>query len=209
MSGNTYDAKHLDQFLNSSFGDNSPKRTKRSPEDLSNSNSKLVLETVNRHKSVMSKLPVYLTDPSTIKPSISFRSIERNQVKFTQFVDLQDGPSSLLKRDKIPTLYGRHSQNSHYEDERKKHLSSVEQSIDALRAIQTILYQKADNKSALKSPLELRKQFLLAKENLKLYSNFKEAQRQLVKRDRLVKSNWKHGILGVQDADAPNPGIFY
>ena len=135
LTGNTYDAKHLDQFLNSSFGDNSPKRTKRKTEDLLNSNSKQALETVNRHKSVMARLPSYLTDPSAIKPSISFRTIERNKVKFTQFVDLQDGPSSLLKRDSIPTLYGRHSQNSHYEVERIKHLSSVKQSVDALKSI--------------------------------------------------------------------------
>ncbi len=77
-----------------------------------------------------------------------------------------------------------------------------------MKAIQTILYQKADNQ-ALKSPLELREQFLEAKEQLKLYKNFKETHRHLVKRDRLVKSNWKHGILGVEDADAPSPGIFY
>lgn len=147
LSGNTYDAKHLDQFLNSSFGDNSPNRTKRKTETLNQTNSKQALETVNRHKSVMARLPSYLTDPSVIKPSISFRTIERNQVKFTSFVDLQDGPSILLKRDSIPTLYGRHSQNSHYEDERKKHLNSVKQSMDALKAIQTILYQKPENQS--------------------------------------------------------------
>ena len=48
-----------------------------------------------------------------------------------------------------------------------------------------------------------------AKEQLKLYKDFKETHRNLVKRDRLVKSNWKHGILGVEDAEAPEPGIFY
>ncbi len=119
-------------------------RTKRSPEGFSNKSSKQVMETVSRHKSVMARLPSYLTDPTAIKPSICFRSIERNQVKFTHFVDLQDGPSSLVKRDNIPILYGRHSQNSHYEDERKTHFSNARKSIDALKAIQTILYKKTD-----------------------------------------------------------------
>ena len=48
-----------------------------------------------------------------------------------------------------------------------------------------------------------------SKEQLKMYKNFKETHRQLVRRDRLVKSNWKHGILGVEDAEASKPGIFY
>ena len=29
------------------------------------------------------------------------------------------------------------------------------------------------------------------------------------KRDRLIKGNWKHGIVGLEDADSKEPSVFY
>ena len=63
-------------------------------------------------------LPSYLVNSSAIKPSNSFLSPERDNVKFTAFVDLMDGPSSLQKRSNIPTLYEKDQASSIYEAER-------------------------------------------------------------------------------------------
>ena len=29
------------------------------------------------------------------------------------------------------------------------------------------------------------------------------------KRDRLIKANWRHGIVGLEDADSQNPSVFF
>jgi hypothetical protein len=96
LRGNTYDAKHLDSFLNSTYGLKSfnanrvdiARRKNGSPLEQ-------IEEKVKRHHSVLSKLPNYLVDTQSIKPSVNFLSPGRDSIKFTQFVDLYDGPSSL------------------------------------------------------------------------------------------------------------------
>lgn len=29
------------------------------------------------------------------------------------------------------------------------------------------------------------------------------------RRDRLIKSNWRHGIVGLEDADSEKPSVFF
>ena len=56
-------------------------------------------------KSSGSKMPNYLLSTQSIKPTYSFIGLGRDEQKLNHYVDLQDGPSSLQKRDGIPTLY--------------------------------------------------------------------------------------------------------
>ena len=46
----------------------------------------------------------YTRNSNAIKPSVSFMNLSRDQAKVKHFVDLQDGPSSLQKRDQVATL---------------------------------------------------------------------------------------------------------
>ena len=46
----------------------------------------------------------YTRNSNAIKPSVSFMNLSRDQAKLKHFVDLQDGPSSLQKRDQVATL---------------------------------------------------------------------------------------------------------
>ena len=104
LRGNTYDARHLDRFLDSEFGERSlsPYRAQ----------AKSTLETdavqaTNYKTLVAEKMPEYITKADAIKPTISFLNLPRDRQIFNHYVDLQGGPSSLQKRTSIPTLYER------------------------------------------------------------------------------------------------------
>lgn len=48
-----------------------------------------------QHRTAHSRLPNYLVSSQSIKPSVSFMNLSRDQTKINHFVDLHDGPSSL------------------------------------------------------------------------------------------------------------------
>ena len=74
LRGSTYDAKHLDRFLSSEFGDRSvnPERTTRveGADDLEAS--------VARNRSLHQHLPSYLINSQAIKPTTSFLNQARD-----------------------------------------------------------------------------------------------------------------------------------
>jgi len=41
------------------------------------------------------------------------------------------------------------------------------------------------------------------------YKEFKKQQQFLGKRERVLKSGWRHGIVGIDDADSPKTQTFY
>jgi len=47
------------------------------------------------------------------------------------------------------------------------------------------------------------------RDKLKEYKAFKTEHMFLSKRDRLMKTAWKHGITGVDDADSKTTQCFY
>ena len=72
-----------------------------------------------QHRTAHSQVPSYVKNSQAIKPSVSFMNLSRDQTKVKHFVDLQDGPSSLQKRDGVPTMKERASgAPSLYENER-------------------------------------------------------------------------------------------
>lgn len=42
-----------------------------------------------------------------------------------------------------------------------------------------------------------------------MYNTQKNEHKFFGKRDRIFKAGWRHGIVGVDDADSPNTSIFY
>ena len=88
LRGSTYDAKHLDRFLGSDFGEKSIFQNSMNKSAISNKKGK-------------SHITSYMSNSSQIKPSISFMSMKREDQKQANYVDLYDGPSSLQKRDGI------------------------------------------------------------------------------------------------------------
>lgn len=62
--------------------------------------------------------PSYAKNSASIKPSVSFMNLSREQTKINHFVDLQDGPSSLQKREGVATLREKSAAPLVYENER-------------------------------------------------------------------------------------------
>jgi hypothetical protein len=48
-----------------------------------------------QHRTAHSRLPNFMVSTQAIKPSVSFRSLGRDQARTDHFVDLEDGPSPL------------------------------------------------------------------------------------------------------------------
>lgn len=103
LRGSTYDAKHLDKFLNSDYGNQSyyPERVNRTIDETD------LEASVQRNRSLHQHLPSYLVNSAAIKPSTSFLNLERDQIVFNAYVDLQDGPSGVQKRLNVPTMMER------------------------------------------------------------------------------------------------------
>ena len=70
---------------------------------------------------MVSNAPVFTKNSSAIKPSVSFMSLGRAQMKVKHYVDLHDGPSSLQKRVGIATIQESSTSPLPFESERKQH----------------------------------------------------------------------------------------
>lgn len=61
----------------------------------------------------------------------------------------------------------------------------------------------------LRQPAEARKEIALLHEQLREYKQFKTQHMFLGKRDRLMRTGWRHGILGIDDSDSKTTQCFY
>jgi hypothetical protein len=60
---------------------------------------------------------------SIVRPSIAFVSMDREHPTQTTYVDVYDGPSSLQKRDRVPTMKDKmENKPLHFETERDCHM---------------------------------------------------------------------------------------
>ena len=146
LRGNTYDAKHLDQFLGSGYGEKSFNPERQDSFSKSQTLAHYDNQTsdfeasVAKNRSVYSHLPSYLINSQAIKPSVSFLNLTRDKMVFNQYVDLQDGPSGIQKRPNIPTSFERSNSNSIFESERVNHLQSSPDKIGLLNSARSKLY---------------------------------------------------------------------
>ena len=92
-------------------------------------------------------------------------NLSREQSKLQHFVDLQDGPSSLQKRDGVPTLKEKCVTPLIYENERNQHLKSTTANMNTLKQIRTALFNDDPNQphsavtsQTLRTPKEARKE---------------------------------------------------
>lgn len=64
-------------------------------------------------------------------------------------------------------------------------------------------------KTLLASPGAKRNEVRMAKEKLEEYAQFKEKHKFLGRRERMIKTGWRHGVTGLDNADSENTSIFY
>lgn len=84
LRGATYDAKHLDKFLGSEYGDRSFNLDRS--KGLHNEND--LDASVARNRSYIAHLPDYLVNSQSIKPSVSFLNLNREKMVFNHYIDL-------------------------------------------------------------------------------------------------------------------------
>ena len=63
--------------------------------------------------------------------------------------------------------------------------------------------------SALITPKSRRQEILDIKNKLADYAQFKNEHKEIVRRDRIFKTAWRHGILGIDNADSAQSSVFY
>ncbi len=68
-----------------------------------------------------------------VKPSVSFTTLGRDQIKMNHFVDLDNGPNPIQARENVKTLRETRKGSLFYDQERYKHSSTQEQSVQALK----------------------------------------------------------------------------
>jgi hypothetical protein len=87
----------------------------------------LTMKDVSIIKKNLSRSPA-----STVRPSVAFQSMSRDQKTQKIYVDQYDGPSSLLIRDGIPNLIEK-TDKTIYEQERQEHLDKMQQTQQQLQ----------------------------------------------------------------------------
>ena len=132
LRGNTYDAFHLDKFLNSGYGEKSlnhntianykQQQSKLMEPSIASSTLSQDYSTRLNQSSVVAKSPQNSTTGSAgaikVKPSVSFMTLSREQIKMNHFVDLDDGPIPVQAREKGHTLREARKESFFYDTER-------------------------------------------------------------------------------------------
>lgn len=145
LRGHTYDATHLDKFLQSGFGE----RSIQVGETVSGvSPMNTLTARAGPGGGGGSSMMNYLMSGTTnsIKPSVSFISMGRKDYKQIKYTDELDGPSPLqiLGNEKafkdrspdVPTIY---------EKERDAHLATIKDNVDSLSEAKSIMYKNFNN----------------------------------------------------------------
>jgi len=119
------------------------------------------LGSVLRNRSLVQSQAAYNHNADQIKPSHSFRNLPRDKLVFDKYVDLYDGPSSLQKRDGVPTVKEqvKSSDQFIFELERINHLKEAPNQVKDLETIKDKLYSEAATRDqALRSPIDSRRE---------------------------------------------------
>jgi hypothetical protein len=132
-------------------------------------------------------------------------SLARDCQKQDKYIDQYDGPSSLIilssspKRKhtkklpiaKTPNLYDE-ERKTFYRTFGAKNFFGLKDKIQSgLETCRNISVDKS-----VKSPQQRYEEFDSVRKNMQEYNLLKTQKRFLSKRERLLKSNWKHGIVG-------------
>jgi len=102
-----------------------------------------------------------------------------------------------------------------FEIERKTHQSEIPDKTHVLDDVKKMLYTNyADSgaemtKTLLSNPGTKRNEIKIAKEKLEEFAHFKEKHKFLGRRERVIKSGWRHGVTGLDNADSENASMFF
>ena len=78
----------------------------------------------------------------------------------------------------------------------------MQQKLEKLNAVRDTLYAPEAAQAKLSSPKSRRDEIKKVRDEMEQYKEFKKQQMFLGKRERIIKGGWRHGILGIDDADS-------
>lgn len=86
-------------------------------------------------------------------------------------------------------------------------MDSTATNMRALSQIRDVLFEtekpmNGSPSSSLRTPRVARQELQVLKDQFRELQDYKEQARFLGKRDRIMRSGWRHGIVGVDDADS-------
>ena len=119
LRGSTYDAKHMDKFLSSGFGERSIQIGDNG--QMGNTLGSRAGPGGGGGSNMLSYLMSGTTN--SIKPSVSFISMSRDEYKQIKYYDENDGPSPLQILGNEKTIKDKTLQPTLFENERNNHMS--------------------------------------------------------------------------------------
>lgn len=163
-----------------------------------------------------SNLMSYMNSQSqSIRPSVSFMSMKRDEYKQTKYNDEQDGPSPLQILGNEKAFKDKNiGFKTYYEKDRESHLDSIQPNVNKLQEAKQLLYNKTSDDPAtasasIISPKQRRGEIIKIRQNLDQFHNFKKTHMALGHRERNIKGGWRHGITGLENADSENISVMF
>jgi len=191
LTGSTFDAKHLDKFLQTEYGEKGAYPIPISPIDpkVGLGAGKPVGETANviPLQTNVRPDPCFLTVPRQMRKEVNHGVT----AKPFEFVCTNMG------------LVGNNNQNS--KELYQKQVKELERLKNGFDPKKLSLDQEA---KGLIKPADRRKEIEEIKKNCEAYNEYKKNHMFAVKRDRVVKAGWKNGIAGVDSVLDPNTFFF-
>lgn len=155
LRGSTYDATHLDKFLSSNFGEKSLQIN----EGGHYTDNLIAHSTVSAHAGPGggggSNMISYLLNGTTnsIKPSVSFISMGRQDYKQIKYTDENNGPSPLQILGNEKAFKDKHPQaKTVFEKEREDHLAESSKKMKVLDDVKKKLYTNYSEASSSLEP---------------------------------------------------------
>eukprot|EP00826_Nyctotherus_ovalis_P043800 TRINITY_DN4661_c0_g2_i1.p1 TRINITY_DN4661_c0_g2~~TRINITY_DN4661_c0_g2_i1.p1 ORF type:complete len:241 (+),score=72.46 TRINITY_DN4661_c0_g2_i1:48-770(+) len=179
-NGNTFDAHHLDRFMQTEYGERAVQMVLQDAKDLKYG---------SKFYGDQQLIPIQ----TNIRPDPCFLTVPRQMRK-----EVVSGVSSKpmqLAQQRVNVL-----EKSPYKGDYDK-LDELQKQFDPKKLI-----NYAEDKNG-QSPQDRRKELEEVKRNMKSLHEYKEAHAFANKRNRVVKAGWKNGIQGVDSV--MNPKTFF
>jgi len=197
LRGATFDAKHLDSFLKSEYGEKAEQNYSSNKMDSDPKNLKNTMQTSNTMQTYHKNDNVRTTSfpipiQTNVRPTHTFISVPRDNNAQTHYVDLSDKSQTLLDSSTNISTSDKNTAAEYYSKHREEFLRK-----EAPANPTAGNFYGTDNEylRGSKSRMEELRQ---RKQMLTDYNDYKKEHAFLSKREKLVKSGWRHGITGVE-----------
>ena len=181
LTGDTFDARHLDRFLQTEHGEKGAQFVPQDAQMLKYGGNFTNNQEMKPIQTNIRPDPCFLTVPRQIRKDTNY-GVNPKPPQFSQVkVNVLDKSPYQKEYKKIDELKGKYDPNKLNFDQEK---------------------------TGLMSHFDRRNEIEEIKKNRQNFHEFKDAHSFGSKRDRIVKSGWKNGIVGVDSVMNPNT-FFY